>query len=40
MAQFVADFEAYMPATFNGEPYGLEGAMALEESQGGKAVLA
>ena len=30
-AQFVADFEAYMPAEFNDEPYGKTGLIAVAD---------
>lgn len=34
MAQFVGDFEAYMPAEFNGEPYGVDGVLATLDEAG------
>lgn len=34
MSQFVADFEAYMPDSFNGGQYGLEGALATADKAG------
>jgi predicted TIM-barrel fold metal-dependent hydrolase len=34
MAQFVADFEAYMPAEFNGKPYGVDGVLATLDEAG------
>ena len=33
-AQFVADFEAYMPAEFNDEPYGKAGLIAVADKAG------
>ena len=33
-AEFVADFEAYMPAEFNGKPFGKEGALAVADQAG------
>lgn len=33
-AQFVADFEAYMPAEFDGEPYGKAGLLATADEAG------
>ena len=33
-AQFVADFEAYMPAEFNGAPYGKAGVLATADEAG------
>lgn len=34
MAPFVADFEAYMPAEFNGRPYGKAGVLATADEAG------
>lgn len=34
MRQFVADFEAYMPAEFNGQPYGKAGVLATLDEAG------
>jgi hypothetical protein len=34
MNQFVADFEAYMPTEFNGEPYGKKGVLATADAAG------
>jgi uncharacterized protein len=34
MAQFVADFEAYMPAEFNGKSYGVDGVLATLDEAG------
>ncbi|MEM7129263.1 MAG: amidohydrolase family protein [Chloroflexota bacterium] len=34
MPQFVADFESYMPETFNGKPYGLKGVLATADEAG------
>lgn len=34
MSQFVADFEAYMPAEFNGNPYGKAGVLATADEAG------
>ncbi|SVD20423.1 uncharacterized protein METZ01_LOCUS373277, partial [marine metagenome] len=34
MADFVADFEAYMPDEFNGEPYGKTGLLATADGAG------
>jgi predicted TIM-barrel fold metal-dependent hydrolase len=34
MSQFVADFEAYMPAEFNGQPYGKAGVLATADEAG------
>ena len=34
MTDFVADFEAYMPAEFNGEPYGKAGMLATADDAG------
>ena len=34
MPQFVADFEAYMPAEFNGKPYGVAGVLATLDEAG------
>ena len=34
MSQFVADFEAYMPAEFNGEPFGKTGVLATLDDAG------
>lgn len=34
MSQFVADFEAYMPAEFNGKPYGKAGVLATLDEAG------
>jgi len=34
MSQFVADFEAYMPAEFNGHPYGKAGVLATADEAG------
>jgi predicted TIM-barrel fold metal-dependent hydrolase len=34
MAKFVADFEAYMPAEFNGKPYGKAGVLATADEAG------
>jgi len=34
MSQFVADFEAYMPAEFNGRPYGKAGILATADEAG------
>ena len=33
MADFVADFEAYMPDEFNGEPYGKTGLSGCEPDE-------
>ena len=32
--QFVADFEAYMPAVFNDKPYGKPGLLSLADEAG------
>ena len=32
--QFVADFEAYMPAEFNDQPYGKAGLIAVADKAG------
>ena len=34
MTDFVADFEAYMPAEFNGKPYGASGLLATADEAG------
>ncbi len=34
MSQFVADFETYMPAEFNGKPYGKAGVLATADEAG------
>jgi predicted TIM-barrel fold metal-dependent hydrolase len=34
MSSIVMDFEAYMPAEFNGEPYGVRGVLATAEKAG------
>ena len=34
MSQFVADFEAYMPAEFNGQAYGIAGVLATMDEAG------
>jgi predicted TIM-barrel fold metal-dependent hydrolase len=34
MPQFVADFEAYMPADYNGKPYGVSGVLATLDEAG------
>lgn len=34
MSQFVADFEAYMPAEFNGRPYGKAGVLVTADEAG------
>jgi hypothetical protein len=34
MSQFVADFEAYLPAEFNGQPYGVSGVLATLDEAG------
>ena len=34
MSQFVGDFEAYMPAEFNGKPYGKSGVLATLDEAG------
>jgi hypothetical protein len=34
MSQFVADFEAYIPAEFNGKPYGKPGVLSTMDEAG------
>ena len=34
MTEFVADFEAYMPTEFNGQPYGVTGVLTTADEAG------